>query len=146
MNPRIVVGAAGQIVIQLPPGDPEAYRALLDRIDDAIRASEPRVERLVLGDITVDFLTRRVMTAGRPVHLTTQELALLKYLAARCNVVVSRDELLRDVWKYPDTPLTRSVDNAIARLRKKIEPCPQNPTFIHTVHRDGYCLVAGAEA
>jgi DNA-binding response OmpR family regulator len=44
------------------------------------------------------------------------------------------------VWGYPDVPTTRSVDHAIARLRKKIEPDPHHPQFIHTVQGSGYCL------
>jgi DNA-binding response OmpR family regulator len=143
MTPRIVVGAGGEIVIQLPQADRTAFQAILDRVSGALRTPEPKVDQIVLGAITVDFRRRRVESSGAPVHLTTQEFELLKYLAARPDTVVTRDELLRDVWKYPDTPLTRSVDNAIARLRKKIEPCPQNPMFILTAHRDGYCLASG---
>ena len=48
------------------------------------------------------------------------------------------DELLREIWGYPDTPNTRSVDHAIARLRKKIEEDPRHPRFVVTVHGDGY--------
>ena len=64
----------------------------------------------------------------------------LRYLAERREVVVHRKQLLREVWGYASAPHTRSVDQAIVRLRKKIEPDPQHPTFIHTVHGDGYCL------
>ena len=53
---------------------------------------------------------------------------------------MSRHELLREIWGYPDAPTTRSVDNAIARLRKKIEPTPASPRYIHTVHGDGYTI------
>jgi DNA-binding response OmpR family regulator len=54
---------------------------------------------------------------------------------------VYRKELLRAVWGYPDDSAnTRSVDHAIARLRKKLEPNPEEPKFIHTVHGDGYTL------
>jgi hypothetical protein len=54
--------------------------------------------------------------------------------------VVHRNELLREVWGYLDMSDTRSVDHAIARLRKKIEPGAHRPRFTHTVHGDGYCL------
>jgi DNA-binding response OmpR family regulator len=53
---------------------------------------------------------------------------------------VERDELLREVWGYASAPNTRSVDQAVVRLRKKIEPDPQHPSFIHTVFGNGYCL------
>jgi Response regulators consisting of a CheY-like receiver domain and a winged-helix DNA-binding domain len=54
--------------------------------------------------------------------------------------VVHRDELLKDLWGYAQQPFTRSVDTAMARLRKKIEADAHHPRFIHTVHGDGYCL------
>ena len=65
---------------------------------------------------------------------------MLRYLAERRGHVVSRSELLSQVWSYADSAITRSVDHAIARLRKKIEPDLRHPRFIHTVHGDGYCL------
>ena len=74
------------------------------------------------------------------VDLQPRPLAVLRYLAERQGHVVSRSELLSQIWSYADSPLTRSVDHAIARLRKKIEPDPRRPRFIHTVHGDGYCL------
>jgi DNA-binding response OmpR family regulator len=71
-------------------------------------------------------------------RLTRREFDLLHYLAERSDRVVFRDELLREIWGYPDTPNTRSVDHAIARLRKKIEEDPRHPRFVVTVHGDGY--------
>jgi hypothetical protein len=70
----------------------------------------------------------------------TVRVGLLRYLVERQERVVYRDQLLREIWGYPDTPNTRSVDHAIARLRKKIEDNAHNPRFIHTVHGDGYWL------
>ena len=72
--------------------------------------------------------------------MTHRDFELLRYLAERPNSIVRRDELLREVWGYPDTAQTRAVDHAIARLRKKIETLPHKPRFIHTVHGDGYYL------
>jgi DNA-binding response OmpR family regulator len=146
-NAPIVVAGAGEIVIRVPHADRGSLQEILHRVHGALRRPEPSVDQVILGGITVDFQNRRVMSPAAVLRLTTQEFELLKYLAARPNVVVSRDELLRDVWKYADTPLTRSVDNAVARLRKKIEPCPQRPIYLHTGHRDGYCLTpCGATA
>jgi DNA-binding response OmpR family regulator len=65
---------------------------------------------------------------------------ILQYLAERANRIVSRDELLRVIWGYADVPMTRSVDHAMSRLRKKLEPAPHRPRYIHTVHGDGYRL------
>lgn len=86
-------------------------------------------------------------TSGKGmVNLTHREFELLRYLAERPARVVYRSELLREVWGYPETPTTRSVDHAVARLRRKIEPDPRRPRFIHTVHGDGYCLTPDAGA
>jgi DNA-binding response OmpR family regulator len=133
--------ASDLIVIQVAKSDGVALQTVMDRINIALADPPTPVEHVVIGSITIDFVRRRVTAPDRSIHLTTQEFDVMRYLVMRRNEVVSRDDLLRDVWKYGDAPLTRSVDNAIARLRKKIEPCPQNPTFIHTVHRDGYRFV-----
>ena len=113
---------------------------LLAHVQVVLRRTRSTEERVALGEVTVDFRARTVKAGRRQIHLTHQEFELLKYLAVRRERVVHRDELLREVWKYPNAPSTRSVDNAIARLRKKIEPNPGRPVFIHTVHGDGYCL------
>jgi len=116
---------------------------LLARIHAVLRRSRRGVERLVLGSITVDFNALRASVGKREVHLTHREFGVLRYLAERHERVVYRDELLREIWGYVDVPLTtRSVDHAIARLRKKIEPDPHRPRFIRTVHGDGYVLSA----
>ncbi len=113
---------------------------LLARVHVVLRRTQHSGDRVRLGQVTVDFRARSATCGQEVIHLTNQELELLKYLAARAGSVVHRDELLREVWKYPEAPATRSVDHAIARLRKKIEPNPARPTFIHTIHGDGYYL------
>jgi DNA-binding response OmpR family regulator len=114
---------------------------LVARIQAVLRRSRRGVDRLVLGAVTVDFNALRAVTGRREVHLTHREFGVLRYLAERHERVVYRDELLREIWGYLDVPpTTRSVDHAIARLRKKIEPDPHRPRFIRTVHGDGYVL------
>jgi DNA-binding response OmpR family regulator len=113
---------------------------LLARAAAVLRRTRPTVERLTLGSVDIDFRTRVATDGTRVLHLTHRELELLRYLAERQDKVVFRDELLREIWGYPEAPSTRSVDHAIARLRKKIEPDTHHPRFIHTVHGDGYCL------
>jgi DNA-binding response OmpR family regulator len=113
---------------------------LLARVRAVLRRSRPAVEHLVLGRVKLDFVARRAECDGRSLHLTHREYDLLQFLAERQQRFVSRDELLRAVWGYLDVPNTRSVDHAIARLRKKIEDDPHQPEFIHTVHGDGYRL------
>ena len=114
---------------------------LLARIQAVLRRSRRGVARVVLGAVTIDFNALRAVTGKREVHLTHREFGVLRYLAERHERVVYRDELLREIWGYLDVPpTTRSVDHAIARLRKKIEPDPHRPRFIRTVHGDGYVL------
>ena len=117
---------------------------LLARIHAVLRRSRPDVEQLTLGRVTIDFHALRASAGDEEIDLTHREFELLRYLAERQEVVVERDELLREVWGYASAPHTRSVDQAIVRLRKKIEPDPQHPVFIHTVHGNGYCLTPGA--
>jgi DNA-binding response OmpR family regulator len=113
---------------------------LLARVQAVLRRASPDVERVALGEVSVDFVSLVAVRGHRPLHLTHREFHVLRYLAERPERVVHRNELLREVWGYPELPTTRSVDHAIARLRKKIELDPHRPRFIHTVHGDGYCL------
>jgi DNA-binding response OmpR family regulator len=116
---------------------------LLARVRAVLRRASPGVERLELGEVTIDFQSMRAQRGLVPLNLGYREFDLLRYLAEHRGKVVYRDELLREVWAYPDAPPTRSVDNAIARLRKKIETDPSHPRFILTIHGDGYCLARG---
>jgi two-component system alkaline phosphatase synthesis response regulator PhoP len=88
--------------------------------------------------IQVDFTAARMMKNGRTVTLGERECRLLRYLVERRGMVLSRDELLQDVWGYKSIPLTRTVDVHIAWLRQKIEDDPKNPQYIQTVHGQGY--------
>jgi DNA-binding response OmpR family regulator len=113
---------------------------LLARVRAVLRRVNPGVDCLKIGDVTVDFAARTAERQNQPLRLTDKEFEILRYLAQHQSRVVLRDELLKAVWGYPEAPLTRSVDNAIARLRKKIEPEVQHPRYIQTVHGDGYRL------
>ena len=112
----------------------------LARVNAILRRSLPTSDDLVLGAVRIDFLSRAARRNHEELHLTHREFVLLKYLAERSGKVVSRDELLRNVWEYPDPGVTRAVDHAINRLRSKIEPDPQQPQFIHTAVGTGYLL------
>ena len=80
------------------------------------------------------------MTA-RPLELTPREFALLRFFICHEGEVLSRDTLLDAVWGYQGSPLTRTVDTHIAKLRKKVEDNPADPRHIVTVHRVGYKFV-----
>jgi DNA-binding response OmpR family regulator len=94
------------------------------------------------GDLTLDFTTRTVARDTREIHLTQLEFELLRYLAEHAGRIVHRDALHRAVWGYTDVSFTRSLDNAIVRLRRKIETDPTRPRIIHTARGDGYVLAA----
>jgi DNA-binding response OmpR family regulator len=120
------------------PFDLEEFLA---RVHAVLRRARANVEQLKLGGVVVDFVRQTATRGDDVLHLTYQEFKLLKYLGARAGRVVYRNELLRAVWGYPDDSAnTRSVDHAISRLRRKIEPEPDDPRFIRTVHGDGYLL------
>jgi DNA-binding response OmpR family regulator len=113
---------------------------LIARIHAVLRRARPTVERLTLGEVTIDFVALRAWSHAGDIELTHREFLLLRYLAERPDSIVHRDELLLEVWGFPESPQTRAVDHAIARLRRKIEPDPRHPQFIHTVYGDGYSL------
>jgi len=124
---------------------PFDFDELRARVSAVLRRARPAVDSLKLGTVVIDFRTLRATDGKTEIHLTHREFDVLQYLAERQGRVVLRSELLREVWGYPDNPRTRSVDYAIVRLRKKIEPDPYNPRYVHTVHGDGYCLTTNDE-
>ncbi len=113
---------------------------LVARIRAVLRRARPAVSRITLGDVVVDFSMHQAWLHGLPLELSHRELALLRYLAERADSIVHRDELLQEIWGYPESPHTRSVDHAIARLRRKVESDPHHPRFIHTVYAGGYLM------
>jgi DNA-binding response OmpR family regulator len=124
---------------------PFDLKELLARVHNVLRRVQPLAERLVLGPLTVDFRARTAYRGKAIVHLTEREFEMLQYLVEHKDRIVYRSEMLSRLWGYADTPTTRSVDTAIARLRKKIEEDPRHPRYIHTVHGDGYRLTAAKE-
>ena len=90
------------------------------------------------GGITGCFSTMEVHRNGRPVNLTCKEFKTLEYFIKNSRRVISRDELLNEVWGYENYPCTRTVDNHILRLRQKLETEPAHPKHFHTVHSAGY--------
>ncbi|MEY2607948.1 MAG: two-component system, OmpR family, alkaline phosphatase synthesis response regulator PhoP [Verrucomicrobiota bacterium] len=90
------------------------------------------------GEVKGCFSTMEIHRNGRPVILTFKEFKTLAYLIKNPRRVISRDELLNEVWGYENYPCTRTVDNHILKLRKKLELEPGNPKHFHTVHSSGY--------
>jgi DNA-binding response OmpR family regulator len=90
------------------------------------------------GGVKGCLSTMEIRRNGRPVSLTSKEFKTLAYLIKNPRRVISRDELLNEVWGYDNYPCTRTVDNHISKLRKKLEPEPADPVHFHTVHSVGY--------
>jgi len=92
------------------------------------------------GDVQVDIAARRVQRSGVPVPLRPKEYTLLLALLRRGGRVVTRTELLREVWGYADDVESRTVDTHVARLRRMLERDPAHPRHIITVRPVGYRL------
>lgn len=111
-------------------------RALLRRTGQ--NAKTPT--RLIVGEVRIDLLEQRAWRGRTPVHLTAKEFAMLRLMAESQRQPITRERFLDVVWGYTAFPTTRTVDNHIASLRSKIEPDPENPRWIVTVHGVGYRL------
>ncbi|MBM3797171.1 MAG: response regulator transcription factor [Acidobacteria bacterium] len=94
--------------------------------------------RYEFGNVSVDFDRAEVIKNGQAISLAGRELQLLRYLVDHRGKVVSREELLRDVWEYQADVSTRTVDVHIAWIRQKLEDNPQFPRHIQTVRGSGY--------
>jgi two-component system response regulator MtrA len=119
---------------------PFDFDELKARLHALLRRARRSVVVIRLGQVVIDFQNLRAQLQGLDVHLTRREFDLLFYLAERRGLVVHRSELLREIWGYPTEPITRAVDYAIKRLRRKLEVDSHNPRYITTVHGDGYSL------
>ena len=97
---------------------------------------------LTFGDARIDLAKQTASRGRKPLHLTAKEFAMLRLLAESPGEPVSRERFLDVVWGYASFPTTRTVDNHIASLRSKLEPDPERPQWIVTVHGVGYRLEA----
>jgi len=93
------------------------------------------------GGVRVDFRSAEVTRDGQALDLSAREFRLLVYLIEHRGAVVSRDELLNQVWGYEAMPSTRTVDVHVAWLRQKIEVHPHRPQYLRTIHGLGYKFV-----
>lgn len=124
---------------------PFSIRELLARVRALLRRAQPvkaQPDDLRIGDVVIHFPSYEAHKAGEPLEMTRKEFQILRYLVSRAGEVVTRDELLNEVWGYENYPTTRTVDNHIAGLRAKIEPDPAEPQYLRTVHGVGYKFVA----
>jgi DNA-binding response OmpR family regulator len=123
---------------------PFSVRELLARIRALLRRAHPprpMPDEVRFADVVVAFRSYEAKKGGAAVAMTPKEFQLLRLLAARAGEVVSRGELLEEVWGYETVPNTRTVDNHVASLRAKLEPDAPGPRHIQTVHGVGYKFV-----
>jgi DNA-binding response OmpR family regulator len=123
---------------------PFSPRELLARVQASVR----RASRLsatpdvfVFDDISVNFTKMELTQSGKPIPLTAQEFKVLRFFVQNQDRVISREELLNEVWGYQSYPSTRTVDNHILRLRQKLEKDPSRPVHFKTMHGAGYRFV-----
>jgi DNA-binding response OmpR family regulator len=109
----------------------EGKRSRLNRETDVIG----------FGSVCVNLSSMEVRRDGKAVAVTAMEFKLLRYLIRNASRVISRDELLNEVWGFDNYPCTRTVDSHVWRLRKKLEADPASPAHFHTVHSVGYKFV-----
>jgi two-component system alkaline phosphatase synthesis response regulator PhoP len=123
---------------------PFGVKELMARVRAQLRrgAVQPHsADAFMLGDVRVDLRRELVTRRGHPVELSTREFELLRYFLSHRGEVVSREQLLRDVWGYNQVVVTRTVDTFVAKLRGHIEATPHEPKYLVTVHGSGYRLV-----
>lgn len=123
---------------------PFSTRELIARVKALLRRVKelPKdIAEYTVGDIHLDFRKQEALKGKKSIKLSVREFEVLKYLARHEGEVVTREMLLDDVWGYEHFPTTRTVDNYILSLRKKIEDDPANPEHLVTVHTAGYKLL-----
>lgn len=125
---------------------PFSVRELMARVKAILRRSQPAVAKkaadaVTIGRLVVNFNGYMAWQEGVEVKMSHKEFEVLQYLYNHKNELVSRYDLLEQVWGYEEKPTTRTVDNFIVRLRQKIEENPNSPHLIMTVHGAGYKLI-----
>ena len=152
--PIIMLTARGQEIdkvvgLELGADDyvtkPFSIRELMARVKAVLRrsssAQQPGTDVYKFSDVEVNVRSNEVRRNGELVDLSAKEFALLTYFIAHPVETLSRDRLLDAVWGYENYPSTRTVDTHIVHLRQKLEPNPEEPRFILTVHGSGYKFV-----
>ena len=154
-TPVLILSALGEVsdrVTGLRQGGddylvkPFAFSELLARLDALVRRTdiESTATRLVVSDLEMDLLARKVTRAGQPIELQPREFRLLEYLMRHQGHVVTRTMLLEQVWDYNFDPQTNVIDVHVSRLRRKIDRGFDAP-LIQTVRGAGYVLRASEE-
>jgi DNA-binding response OmpR family regulator len=123
---------------------PFSLRELVVRVKAVIRRStyEPgEIEEVSFGDLKINFKRQEMCKGEISLKLSATEYSILHYFIDHEGEVISRDKFLDEVWGYDSYPTTRTVDNYILSLRKKIEGDPANPKHLLTIYKVGYKFV-----
>ncbi len=147
--PIIILSAAADevdkvLMLELGADDyvtkPFSPKELIARVHAVLRRAHgpKQADTYAFDDVAVDFAKMELKRKSELIALTPQEFKILKYFTRNPERVISRDELLNEVWGYNCYPSTRTVDNHIMKLRQKLEADPLNPTHFKTVHGAGY--------
>ncbi len=123
---------------------PFSVRELLARVRALLRRAnppQPLPDELRFDDVLINFRSYEARKGDKNLEMTRKEFGVLRFLAARAGEVVTRDDLLNEVWGYENYPTTRTVDNHISLLRAKLEEDPSQPRHLLTVHGVGYKFV-----
>ncbi len=125
---------------------PFSLRELLARIKAVLRrggvkSEEDEKDEYTIGNLQVNFMSYIAKGKEGEVKMSHKEFEILHYLIKRKNEIVTRHDLLENVWGYEESPTTRTVDNFIVKLRHKVEENPNKPSIILTVHGTGYKLI-----
>jgi DNA-binding response OmpR family regulator len=125
---------------------PFSITELLARVRAVLRRSGTRPaagsgDACRIGDLEIDFRLHQARRGKQRVEFTAREFELLRYFVAHVGQVVTREQILNEVWGYEEFPTTRTIDNFVAKLRQKIEKSPHAPEHILTIHGSGYKFV-----
>ena len=122
---------------------PWTWKELLSRIESEERVPQTGGKNHVaqFGHVRVELSSMEVRRGEFSVRLTAMEFKVLRFFLQNPNRVISRDQLLNEVWGYGNYPYTRTVDNHIMRLRRKLESDPSKPSHFQTVRGIGYKFV-----
>src|ERR1700730_15384462 len=151
-TPVVVLSAISEVadkvlLLELGADDyvtkPFSPRELMARVQAALRRRHKPTTMVTykFGECEVDFARMSARRAGTPITLTAHEFKLLKYFVENAERVLSREELLNEVWGYNSYPTTRTVDNQILKLRQKLEQNSNEPRYLQTIYGAGYKFV-----
>ncbi len=155
-TPIIMLTAKGQVIdkvlgLKLGADDymhkPFEMMELIARIDVQLRKKEKKIEihslsEITFGDVYFDLNGVKVLKNDEEISLSVKEFQLLKFLVNNEQTILSRDQILNEVWGYDALPSTRTVDVHIAWLRQKLENDSRHPKHIITVHGFGYKFIS----